>query len=155
LIFEYKNFIVLQQEATKRATPIIDQKNPTNNIPLRIKGLIAEKRRARSTWQKTHTPENNSKPNQISKKLKTKLQELKNESFENYFAGLTRQFLDIAQAFNKICHSGLVYKIKKLLPSNYYNLLKSYIRERSFVVKINEEISNRLPIHSGVPKEAC
>jgi hypothetical protein len=43
---------------------------------------------------------------------------------------------------------------KKILPSNYYNLLKSYISERSFVVKINEEISNRLPIHSGVPQRS-
>jgi hypothetical protein len=34
---EYKNFIVLLQEATKTATTIIDPKNPTNNITLRIK----------------------------------------------------------------------------------------------------------------------
>jgi retron-type reverse transcriptase len=61
-------------------------------------------------------------------------------------------FLDIAQAFDNVWHSGLLYKIKYSLPSNYYNLLKSYISERSFVVKINEEISNRLPVSSGVPQ---
>jgi endonuclease/exonuclease/phosphatase family metal-dependent hydrolase len=34
---EYKSFIVLLQEATKTATPIIDPKNATNNITLRTK----------------------------------------------------------------------------------------------------------------------
>jgi hypothetical protein len=61
--------------------------------------------------------------------------------------------LDIPQAFDKIWHPGLLYKIKRLFPTHYYNLLKSYLNERLFEVKINEEISNRLPIHSGVPQE--
>jgi hypothetical protein len=63
----------------------------TNNIPLRIKKLIAEKRRARSAWQRTHTPESRTKYNQRSKKLKSQLLEIKNESFENYIASLTSQ----------------------------------------------------------------
>jgi hypothetical protein len=74
---EYKNFIVLLQEATKTATSMNDRKNPTNNIPLRIKKLKSKKRRVKSTWQKTHTPENKSKYNQINDKLKTQLQELR------------------------------------------------------------------------------
>jgi hypothetical protein len=60
--------------------------------------------------------------------------------------------LDIPQAFDKIWHPGLLYKIKGIFPTNYYNLLKSYLSERFFEVKINKEISNRLQIHSGVPK---
>jgi hypothetical protein len=63
---EYKNFIVLLQEATKTATPTIDPKNPTNNMPLRIQKIIAEKRRASSTWLKTHNPENKLKYNRTS-----------------------------------------------------------------------------------------
>jgi hypothetical protein len=55
---EYKTFIVLLQEATKTVTPVIDPKNPTNNVTLRTQKLIADKRRESSTWQKTHTPEN-------------------------------------------------------------------------------------------------
>jgi hypothetical protein len=84
---EYKNFIILLQEAAKTAThPLNAPTNPTNNIPLRIKTLIAEKRRARSSWQRTQTPENRTKYNQLSKKLKSQLHELKNES---YIASLT------------------------------------------------------------------
>jgi hypothetical protein len=59
---------------------------------------------------------------------------------------------DIAQAFDKVWHPGLLYKIKRLFPTNYYNLLKSYLSDRLFEVKIIEEISSRLPIHSGVPQ---
>jgi hypothetical protein len=71
-----------------------------------------------------------------------------------YLTQYCTALLDIAQAFDKVWHSGLLYKIKKCLPSNYYILLKSYKSERSFVIKINEEISNRLPVHSGVPQES-
>jgi hypothetical protein len=62
----------------------------------------------------------------------------------------TAAFLDIAQAFDKVWHPGLLYKIKRIFPTNYYNLLKSYLSERFFEVKIHEEISNRLPIRPGV-----
>jgi hypothetical protein len=34
-------------------------------------------------------------------------------------------FLDIAQAFDKVRHTGLLYKLKNKLPSPYYLLLKS------------------------------
>jgi hypothetical protein len=64
----------------------------------------------------------------------------------------TAVFPDIAQAFDKVWHPGLLYKIKRIFPSKYYNLLKSYLRERSFEVKIIDETSNRLPIRSGVPR---
>jgi D-alanyl-D-alanine carboxypeptidase len=86
---ECKNFIILLQDAAKTATTSNTQINPTNNIPLRIKKLIAEKRRASSSWQRTHTLESRTKYNQLSKKLKSQLHELKNESFENYITSLT------------------------------------------------------------------
>jgi hypothetical protein len=34
----------------------------------------------------------------------------------------------------------------------YYSILKSYISERSFVVKMHEETFNSLPIQAGVPQ---
>jgi hypothetical protein len=43
-------------------------------------------------------------------------------------------------------------KNKKTLPPGYYNLLKSYLQDRYFVTKFNDETSPRFPIHSGVPK---
>ena len=65
----------------------------------------------------------------------------------------TAVFLDVSQAFDKVWHPGLLFKIKKeTLPSRYYNLLKSYLQDRHFVVKFNNKTSSRFPIHSGVPQ---
>jgi hypothetical protein len=41
----------------------------------------------------------------------------------------TAAFLDIA--FDKVWHPGLFYKIKRIFPTNYNNLLKSYLTEDS------------------------
>ena len=43
-------------------------------------------------------------------------------------------------------------KIKRLLPTRYYNLLKSYLNECQFEKKFNTETSTRFLIHSGVPQ---
>lgn len=61
-------------------------------------------------------------------------------------------FLDISQAFDKVWHSGLLYKIKKYLPHKFYLLLKSYITDRYFLVKHQEEYTELIPIRSGVPQ---
>jgi len=61
-------------------------------------------------------------------------------------------FRDVSQAFDKVWHPGLLYKIKKILPTRYFNLLKSYLQERNFVTKYNNETSSSFQIHSGVPQ---
>lgn len=61
-------------------------------------------------------------------------------------------FLDIQQAFDKVWHPGLLYKIKCLLPTPYFLLLKSYLSKRSFYVKYNNAFSNIFDICSGVPQ---
>lgn len=61
-------------------------------------------------------------------------------------------YLDIQQAFDKVWYSGLLYKIKKKLPSEYYLLLKSYLCGRHFQVKYCSEFSDIFPIKSGVPQ---
>ncbi|VEN36194.1 unnamed protein product, partial [Callosobruchus maculatus] len=53
--------------------------------------MIAEKRRARSTWQRTHSPEDRRKYTQISNKLKSELRKKNNESYERYILTLSRQ----------------------------------------------------------------
>lgn len=60
-------------------------------------------------------------------------------------------FLDVSQAFDKVWHPGLLYKIKKSLPHNLYQLLKSYLSDRYFLIKYQEELSDIYPINSGVP----
>lgn len=47
----------------------------------------------------------------------------------------TSVFLDIAQAFDKVWHPGLLYKIKKNVPNDIYENLKSYLQDRHFIVK--------------------
>ncbi|GBP21683.1 Probable RNA-directed DNA polymerase from transposon X-element [Eumeta japonica] len=61
-------------------------------------------------------------------------------------------FLDISQAFDKVWHSGLLYKIKKMLPHSFFPLLKSYLENRCYEVKINSDTSDMHVIRSGVPQ---
>ncbi len=71
---ETNNLINVLQNAAKKANPNSEPQSTTNNTPYEIKRLIAEKRKARSTWQRTHTPDSKKKYNQTSNKLKSKLQ---------------------------------------------------------------------------------
>jgi hypothetical protein len=48
-------------------------------------------------------------------------------------------FLDISQAFDKVWHTGLLFKIKRDLPYNYDQIIKSYFSDRYFHVKYEEE----------------
>lgn len=64
----------------------------------------------------------------------------------------TSAYLDITQAFDKVWHPGLLYKLKKLLPHTYYELIKSYLEQRHFLVKFNEEQTPLYTIEAGVPQ---
>ena len=54
----------------------------------------------------------------------------------------TAVFLDVAQAFDKVWHTGLLYKLKATLPGPYYLLLKSYLTHRYFQVRYNGTYSD-------------
>jgi len=62
----------------------------------------------------------------------------------------TAVFLDIAQAFDKVWHTGLLYKLKATLPGPYYLLLKSYLTDRYFQVRYNGTYSDCHEVKSGV-----
>lgn len=64
----------------------------------------------------------------------------------------TATFLDIQQAFDKVWHEGILYKLKIHFPQQIYLLLKSYLSERYFQVKINQAVSKYSLIKSGVPQ---
>lgn len=74
-----------------------------------------------------------------------------NETLEhkNY---CTAAFLDVSQAFDKVWHTGLLYKLKRQFPDNIYNILKSYLSNRHYLVKYREEYTSLNPITSGVPQ---
>jgi hypothetical protein len=44
----------------------------------------------------------------------------------------TSIFLDVSQAFDKVRHGGLLFKVKKMFPIQYYTLLQSYLSAREF-----------------------
>jgi hypothetical protein len=59
-------------------------------------------------------------------------------------------FLDVSQAFHSVWHSGLLYKIKQFLPPPYFHILKSYLSDRQFQVRVGNEKSELQPIKAGV-----
>jgi hypothetical protein len=109
---------------------IYQDSNPTNWTPDHQFGF----RSAHSTIQQGH------------RIINTINQVLNNNQY------CTAVFLDVAQTFDKVWHPGLAYKIKTLLPPQYFSLLHAYLRKRKFVVKVNNELSRKIPILSGVPE---
>lgn len=61
-------------------------------------------------------------------------------------------FLDIQQAFDRVWHKGLLYKIKSWLPHTVYTLMKSYLECRLFQVKYGESFSSFRECQAGVPQ---
>jgi len=91
LEIETNNILNLLQRAAKEATPNNDSQRTTNFISYEFKKLVSEKRRASSIRQRTHTPSSRRIYNRTSKKLKSKLQEMRNESFKKYVSILKRE----------------------------------------------------------------
>ncbi|KAJ1141152.1 hypothetical protein NDU88_007487 [Pleurodeles waltl] len=62
-------------------------------------------------------------------------------------------FLDVAKAFDRVWHKGLLYKLIKLkFPSYLVKLLSSYLSKRTFHVAVREKCSTSRPILAGVPQ---
>lgn len=61
-------------------------------------------------------------------------------------------FLDVKQAFDKVWHSGLLFKLKKSLPHPYFKILSSYLQGRYFQIKLEDELTDLYCIQSGVPQ---
>ncbi|KAL1448307.1 hypothetical protein WDU94_003690 [Cyamophila willieti] len=61
-------------------------------------------------------------------------------------------FLDVAQAFDKVWHEGLNFKLKQMLPCNLAKLLESYLQDRYFRIKQDDSYSELRPVKAGVPQ---
>lgn len=61
-------------------------------------------------------------------------------------------FLDVAQAFDRVWHDGLLYKLKLFLPAAYYLIIRSYLENRSYKIRYGSSYSPRFPIKAGVPQ---
>lgn len=66
----------------------------------------------------------------------------------------TAVLLDVAQAFDRVWHKGLLSKLKYILPPYYYLLFKSYLENRYFSVQSDFSLFELSPIHTGVPQES-
>ena len=64
----------------------------------------------------------------------------------------TAIFLDVAQAFDRVWHTGMNYKIRRYLPQNVHSVLESYLQDRSFQVKHNSAVTPEFQINAGVPQ---
>jgi hypothetical protein len=58
-----------------------------------------------------------------------------NEALENK-QFCSAAFLDISQAFDKVWYTGLLRRLRRYLLLNYFLILKSYLHNRHFLVKV-------------------
>lgn len=62
-------------------------------------------------------------------------------------------FLDIAQAFDRVWHAGLLLKLRRLkIDETYWRLLHSYLSNRNFYVDVEGVKSTTRDIKAGVPQ---
>ena len=59
-------------------------------------------------------------------------------------------FFDVQQAFHRVWHEGLLYKLKHNLRAPYYSVC--YLQYRKFHVKVDGELSKILNMKRGVPQ---
>jgi hypothetical protein len=81
-------FARILQQAADLATPRRSPPQPVTGIPSTIKRLVALKRKAKATWQKTHAPTDRCHYNHASRTLKTALHKLRNDTFTDYVSKL-------------------------------------------------------------------
>jgi hypothetical protein len=59
-------------------------------------------------------------------------------------------FLDIAQAFDRVWHRGILYKRRSTFSVHFYLLLKSYLTNQHFRVRHEDSYSELKLIKTGV-----
>lgn len=65
-------------------------------------------------------------------------------------------FLDVAKAFDKVWHKGLLFKIyKSNFPIEIIKIIESFLENRSFSVKMDGVISSSMSIKAGLPQGSC
>ena len=63
-------------------------------------------------------------------------------------------FLDVAAAFDRVWHLGLLFKLKNLLSDSYYRLLRSFLQNSFFQIHQETSFSDLEAISAGVPQGA-
>ena len=64
-------------------------------------------------------------------------------------------FFDIASAFDKVWHNGLLYKLIQLkFPNHIISWIKEFLENRFFVVRVGDVTTTNFEIKAGVPQGA-
>jgi hypothetical protein len=85
-----QNFTTLIQQAAWHSTAVPTEKlREMDNIPLYVKELVTEKRRARNRWQRTRSNEERLNFNRLRRKLHNTLKNISNSFFEHYITSLS------------------------------------------------------------------
>jgi retron-type reverse transcriptase len=62
-------------------------------------------------------------------------------------------FMDISKAFDKVWHTGLMYKLNSLNTQKYlFYIIKYFLSNRQFSVKINDNLFDLQPTIASVPQ---
>ncbi|CAH2097930.1 unnamed protein product [Euphydryas editha] len=65
-------------------------------------------------------------------------------------------FFDVAKAFDKVWHNGLIYKLHKLgLPDRLVLLIRDYLSNRTFRYRVEGTLSSPRTLRAGVPQGSC
>jgi RNA polymerase-interacting CarD/CdnL/TRCF family regulator len=84
-------FTTLIEEAARYSTPAPpDKTNNAYNIPLHIRELVTEKRRARNRWQNSRNNYDRTIYNRLKRRLHNTLANTRNISFEQYITSLSK-----------------------------------------------------------------
>ena len=68
-------------------------------------------------------------------------------------SGATRAVaLDISKAFNKVCHAGLLHKLKPYISGQIFGLISSFLRNRQHQVDLDRKYSQEYPVNARVPQ---
>lgn len=91
-------------------------------------------------------------PNKSTTMQLVRIIEYIGQGFHNHEAS-AMLMLDVAKAFDRVYHKGLLLKLARLdLHPDYVYLIKSYLSKRYFQVKVGNAISTVRPIQAGVPQ---
>ncbi|GFW84214.1 probable RNA-directed DNA polymerase from transposon BS [Trichonephila clavipes] len=78
--------------------------------------------------------------------------ELVHTGFQNHQA-MGMLFVDIAKAFDKIWHDGLISKMMRLgFSDQILKIIHSYLNSREFRVRVENCLSSPRPVKSGIPQ---
>jgi hypothetical protein len=61
-------------------------------------------------------------------------------------------YLDISQAFDKVWHSRLIYKLRQSLPLNNFLIIRTYLHSRRFILKVETQYTGLSLVNAGVPE---